>query len=49
LVHWATAPPTAGDVQTWYARMVHLLADHRQRGDEAGTLARTLEREMGAL
>jgi transposase len=49
VVHWATAPPTAGDVQTWYARMVHLLADHRQRGDEAGTLARTLEREMGAL
>jgi transposase len=49
LVHWATAPPTAGDVQTWYARMVHLLAHHRQRRDEAGTLARTLEREMGAL
>jgi transposase len=49
LVHWATAPPTAGDVQTWYARMVHLLAHHRQRRDTAGTLARTLEREMGAL
>jgi transposase len=49
LVHWAHAPPTAGDVQTWYARMVHLLAHHRQRRDEAGTFARTLEREMGAL
>jgi transposase len=49
LVHWAHAPPTAGDVQTWYARMVHLLADHRQRRDEAGTFARTLEREMRAL
>jgi transposase len=49
LVHWAQAPPTAGDVQTWYARMVHLLAYHRQRRDEAGTLARTLEREMGSL
>ena len=49
LVHWATAPPTAGDVQTWYARMVHLLGQHRQRRDEAGTFARTLEREMGAL
>jgi transposase len=24
LVHWATAPPTSGEVQTWYARMVHL-------------------------
>jgi transposase len=49
LVRWAQAPPTAGDVQTWYARMVHLLARYRQRGDEAGTLARTLAREMGAL
>jgi transposase len=49
LVHWATAPPTAGEVQTWYARMVHLLACHRHRRDEAGTFARTLEREMGVL
>ena len=49
LVHWAHAPPTTGDVQTWYARMVHVLADHRQRRDEAGTFARTLERELGAL
>jgi transposase len=49
LVHWATAPPTAGEVQTWYARMVHLLACHRHRRDEAGRFARTLEREMGAL
>jgi transposase len=49
LVHWAHAPPTAGDVQTWYARMVHLLACHRQRRDEAGTFARTLEREMASL
>jgi hypothetical protein len=36
-------------VQTWYARMVHLLNQYRARKDEAGTLARTLEREMGAL
>ena len=49
LVHWATAPPTAGDVQTWYARMVRLLNHYRARPDEAGTFARTLEREMGAL
>jgi transposase len=49
LVHWAHAPPTAGEVQTWYARMVHLLARHRHRRDEAGTLARTLERELGVL
>jgi transposase len=49
LVHWATAPPTSGDVQTWYARMVHLLGQHRHRPDEAGAFARTLDRELGAL
>jgi transposase len=49
LVHWATAPPTSGEVQTWYARMVHLLGRYQQRSDEAGTFARTLERELGAL
>jgi transposase len=49
LVHWAQVPPTAGVVQTWYARMIHLLGHYRLRRDEAGTLARTLEREMGTL
>jgi transposase len=49
LVHWAQAPPTSGEVQTWYARMVHLIVRYRHRRDEAGTFARTLEREMGAL
>jgi transposase len=49
LVHWATAPPTSGEVQTWYARMVHLLDLYRSRRDEAGKFARTLEWEMGAL
>jgi transposase len=49
LVHGATAPPPAGEVQTWSARMVHLLHQYRARQDEAGKLARTLEREMGAL
>jgi transposase len=49
LVHWATVPPTSGEVQTWYARLVHLMTRCRHRRDEAGTLARTLEREMGSL
>jgi transposase len=49
LVHWAQAPPTAGAVQTWYARLVHLLGQHRDRQDAAGTFARTLERELGSL
>jgi transposase len=48
-VHWATAPPTSGEVQTWYARMVHLLRQYRPRQDEAGTFARTLERELSTL
>jgi transposase len=49
LVHWAAAPPTSGEVRTWYARMVHLLHQYRPRQDEAGTFARTLEQELGAL
>jgi len=49
LAHWATAPPTSGEVQTWYARMVHLIAQYRRRQDEAGTFARTLDREIRAL
>jgi transposase len=46
---WATAPPTSGAVQTWDARMIHLQAGSRQRPDEAGKFARTLERELGSL
>ena len=49
LVHWAHAPPTTGEVQTWYMRMVHLLNQYGRRQDEAGTFARTLEREMASL
>ena len=49
LVHWAHAPPTAGEVQTWYMRMVHLLNQYRGRQDEAGTFARTLVCEMASL
>jgi transposase len=49
LVRWATAPPTSGEVQTWYARMVHLLNQHGAQQDEAGKFARTLERELGTL
>ena len=25
LIHWANAPPTQGEVATWYARMCHLI------------------------
>jgi transposase len=49
LVHWAQAPPTAGDGPTWEARMVPLLNRHQGRQDEAGKCARTLQREMASL
>jgi transposase len=48
LVYGAHVPPTAGAVQTWSARLVHLLQQPRLRKDEAGTLARTLARELSA-
>jgi transposase len=49
LVPGATAPPAAGAVRTWYARVIHLLARDAPRQDEAGKFARTLERELGVL
>lgn len=49
LIHWANAPPTQGEVTTWYARMCHLIDRHRGRKDEAGRFARHLEAEMGNL
>jgi hypothetical protein len=49
LVHWATAPPPNGEVQTSCACMVYLIAQYRQRQNEAGMFARTLDRKMGIL
>jgi transposase len=49
LIHWANAPPTQGEVTTWFARMCHLIDGHRDRKDEAGKLARNLDREMAHL
>jgi len=49
LTHWANAPPTQGEVSTWYARMCHLIASHKDRKDEVGRLAKQLEREMADL
>lgn len=49
LTHWANAPPTKGEVSTWYARMCHLIASHKDRKDEVGRLAKQLEREMANL
>jgi transposase len=49
LVYWAHVSPTAGEVQTWYMRMLLLLNQYRGRQDEAGTFALTLECEMASL
>lgn len=49
LTKWANAPPTKGEVATWYARMCHLIASHKGRKDEVGKFARHLENEMGCL
>ena len=49
LMQWANAPPTQGEVSTWYARMCHLIDQHRGRKDEAGRLAKHLDREMAHL
>jgi len=49
LVHWANAPPTQGEVATWYARICHLIDRHRGQKDEAGKLARHLDSEMAHL
>jgi transposase len=49
LIQWANAPPTQGEVSTWYARMCHLNDQHRGRKDEVGRLAKHLDREMAHL
>jgi transposase len=49
LIQWAHAPPTQGEVTTWYARMCHLVDQYRGRKDEAGKFARHLEAEMAHL
>jgi len=49
LIQWAHAPPTQGDISTWFPRMCHLIDQHKGRKDLAGKLARHLEREMGNL
>jgi transposase len=49
LCHMATAPPTGGEWRAWYARLCTLIARYHARQDEAGRLARRLQREMASL
>jgi len=49
LCHMAKAPPTVGQWRAWYARFCRLIASYHERQDDAGRLARRLQREMASL
>lgn len=49
LCHMAKAPPTGGQWRAWYARFCRLIDRYHERKDDAGRLARRLQREMAAL
>lgn len=49
LCHMAKAPPTGGQWRAWYARFCHLIDRYHERANDAGRLARRLQREMAAL
>jgi transposase len=49
LCHMAKAPPTGGQWRAWYARFCTLIDRYHARPDEAGRLARRLQREMASL
>ena len=49
LCHMAKAPPSGGEWNAWYARFCHLIGRYHARQDEAGRLARRLQREMASL
>jgi transposase len=45
----AKAPPTGGEWRAWYARLCTLIDRYHTRQDDAGRLARRLQREMASL
>jgi transposase len=49
LCHMAKAPPTIGQWGTWYARFCRLISRYHECQDDAGRLARRLQREMASL
>ena len=49
LCHMAKAPPTGGEWSAWYARFCTLIGRYHERKDDAGRLARRLQREMASL
>lgn len=49
LCHMGHETPTIGQWRAFYARLIHLIAKHRDRQDAAGVFARRLEREIDSL
>lgn len=49
LCHMAHSPPTGGEWRAWYARLCRLIDRYHERSDDAGRLARRLQREMASL
>jgi transposase len=49
LCHWAKAPPTEEQWNSFYIRFVDLVFDHLQREDDAGKLARQILKEWDSL
>ena len=49
LCHMAKAPPTVGQWGAWYARFCRLITLYHERKDDAGRLARRLQREIASL
>jgi transposase len=49
LCHMAKAPPSGGEWHAWYARFCTLITRYHARKDDAGRLARRLQREMASL
>src|SRR5688572_31039123 len=46
LCHMARAPPSGGEWNAWYARFCGLIGRYHERQDDAGRLARRLQREV---
>lgn len=49
LCHMAKAPPSGGQWRAWYARFCSFIDRYHERKDDAGRLARRLQREMASL
>jgi transposase len=49
LCHMAKAPPSGGEWNAWYARFCGLIGRYYERQEDAGRLARRLQREMASL